>query len=318
MLGYSNIRDYAAKEGGLREAQCRAFLKIGARLDDLPLMREALEKGSLSWHKASLIVNQVDPEREAELIAVARSLTTSRLRNGPLDQPVVPPHDTTASLPPSTSAAPQARTAARPQPEPPDPMATPKVLTQEQPAADQDKPGSGQTCHFCHFTLKFTPEQYALVSRLLEAAKGKTKEQKILDALAAENGKNPRTTLPYLLVIMQCPSCGMATIPSNRGEIAVPKPLLEAAHCDAAIEDPSGNRRRTIPPRLRRQALQRARFSCEARNCTHTQFLEVHHRRPTAAGGTNSLDNLIVLCSHCHRRLHENEELARMALKHAP
>ncbi len=94
--------------------------------------------------------------------------------------------------------------------------------------------------------------------------------------------------------------------------------LLEAAYCDAVIEDTGGNRRRTIPPRLRRQVMQRARFRWEAAGCPNTQFLQIHHRRPAAAGGGNTLDNLVVLCSRCHRRLHENEQTARTVLRHAP
>ncbi len=37
-----------------------------------------------------------------------------------------------------------------------------------------------------------------------------------------------------------------------------------------------------------------------------------------AAGGTAKLENLIVLCSGCHRRLHREEESARAALRRAP
>ncbi len=285
MLGYSNIRDYAAQEGGLSEAQCRAFLKIGARMRDLPLMREALEHGSLSWHKASLIVDHIKPENQAEFIAAAQSLSTRVLRDRP------------------HQGLPQAQ-----------PAATPPTLSPV-PSSSPTTPPPAE-CMF--FTLRFTPEQYALATRLLQASPGATKEEKILHALAATDGQGPAVTLPYLLVIMQCPDCGQAAIASNRGEIPVSRALLEAAHCDAAIEDAAGNRRRTIPTRLRRKVLQRARFSCESAGCSHTQFLEVHHSLPTAAGGGDSMDNLVVLCSRCHRRLHESEEQARAVLRCAP
>lgn len=33
-------------------------------------------------------------------------------------------------------------------------------------------------------------------------------------------------------------------------------------------------------------------------------YLEVHHRKPLAEGGTDSLDNAVALCPNCHRKAH--------------
>ena len=35
--------------------------------------------------------------------------------------------------------------------------------------------------------------------------------------------------------------------------------------------------------------------------------LTVHHKKPRCKGGSNSLDNLILLCSECHHDLHKKE-----------
>jgi 5-methylcytosine-specific restriction endonuclease McrA len=47
--------------------------------------------------------------------------------------------------------------------------------------------------------------------------------------------------------------------------------------------------------------------SCENPYCKFTRFLDVHHIVDEKDGGTNKMDNLIVLCSFCHDLAHRNE-----------
>ncbi|MGD9548538.1 MAG: HNH endonuclease [Candidatus Krumholzibacteriia bacterium] len=122
----------------------------------------------------------------------------------------------------------------------------------------------------------------------------------------------------YSLIILLCPDCGAAALPTPRGEVTASPPLLAAARCDAVVEDQEGRRRAVIPPRVRRTILRRARYACEYPGCSNTGFLEIHHRVPAAQGGTDEPANLIALCARCHRRLHEDEWAARAALMHDP
>jgi 5-methylcytosine-specific restriction endonuclease McrA len=48
-------------------------------------------------------------------------------------------------------------------------------------------------------------------------------------------------------------------------------------------------------------------YRCENPYCKYTRFLGVHHIIEEKAGGTNKLDNLIVLCPYCHDLAHKNE-----------
>ena len=41
------------------------------------------------------------------------------------------------------------------------------------------------------------------------------------------------------------------------------------------------------------------------KGCGQIRFLEVHHLVPRSEGGKNTMDNLVTLCSGCHRLLHE-------------
>jgi 5-methylcytosine-specific restriction endonuclease McrA len=109
----------------------------------------------------------------------------------------------------------------------------------------------------------------------------------------------------YQIVIYRCDSCRSASVRTSRGSRQLSRAQLQAAECDAVIRRPGERKRATIPPSIRRQVFERARHRCQAPGCKSTRFLEVHHRNPRASGGTNRPDNLIVLCSACHRLWHE-------------
>lgn len=69
-------------------------------------------------------------------------------------------------------------------------------------------------------------------------------------------------------------------------------------------------------------ALQRARWRCEACGCEapfRTEqgdpYLEVHHLRRLADGGSDTVDNVVALCPSCHREVHLGENADRMRLQ---
>jgi len=65
-----------------------------------------------------------------------------------------------------------------------------------------------------------------------------------------------------------------------------------------------GRKTRSIPPAIRR-ALQSRDAGCRFPGCTHTRFLDGHHIRHWANGGATRLSNLVLLCRHHHRQVHE-------------
>jgi hypothetical protein len=65
-----------------------------------------------------------------------------------------------------------------------------------------------------------------------------------------------------------------------------------------------GRRTRIVPPALRR-ALRSRDGGCRFPGCTHRSFLHAHHIRHWARGGPTTLANLVQLCSHHHRLVHE-------------
>jgi hypothetical protein len=65
-----------------------------------------------------------------------------------------------------------------------------------------------------------------------------------------------------------------------------------------------GRKARSTPPALRR-ALQTRDRSCRFPGCSQRRFLHAHHIEHWAKGGRTELSNLIHLCAHHHRLVHE-------------
>jgi HNH endonuclease/Domain of unknown function (DUF222) len=65
-----------------------------------------------------------------------------------------------------------------------------------------------------------------------------------------------------------------------------------------------GRKSRVIPPAIRRGLKVRDR-GCRFPGCPNTRFVDAHHITHWADGGATHLDNLVLLCRHHHRLLHE-------------
>ena len=76
-------------------------------------------------------------------------------------------------------------------------------------------------------------------------------------------------------------------------EIPGTNPLPELTKMPAAV-DPS-----TLPEEAKSILMNAVWYRCENPKCNYTQFLEVYHIVPKEKGGTNALDNLVVLCPEC-------------------
>lgn len=108
----------------------------------------------------------------------------------------------------------------------------------------------------------------------------------------------------FQIHVHQCPDCERASIQTSGGEKPIGPAEVERIRCDAILAAPKQRARSAIPPRTRREVLARDRHRCRTPGCTRTRFLEIHHRRPAARGGGNEPENLVTLCSACHRLAH--------------
>jgi len=65
-----------------------------------------------------------------------------------------------------------------------------------------------------------------------------------------------------------------------------------------------GRKTRKIPPALGR-ALRARDGGCRFPGCERRRFVDAHHIRHWARGGATDQDNLLLLCRHHHRLVHE-------------
>ncbi|MBU2500378.1 HNH endonuclease [bacterium] len=310
-LGFSTMAAYGKAAAGLTERQVADFLALARRLPSFPEVESALGEGRLSWTQAQLITTRADPADQSAWIDAAQDLTARQLRR-------MPALSEKAPAAPESAPAEAAHPGSPPVLTPPGPPRKAAIPTARAPQRKPPHPLDAKH----HVTLVFAGEDYAEFCRLVESAQtagGNAREDIIIDALRGTAPPSGGATGPrYSLIILHCPSCGEAALPTPRGEVAASPPLLAAAACDAIVEDLDGRRRSVIPPRVRRAVLRRACYACEYPGCSNTGFLEIHHRVPAAQGGTDDLANLITLCARCHRRLHEDERAARAALQNDP
>jgi len=86
--------------------------------------------------------------------------------------------------------------------------------------------------------------------------------------------------------------------------IACDGSLLRITEDDAGNPLDIGRKTRAVPPAIRR-ALQARDGGCRFPGCSHRRFVDAHHIRHWADGGDTSIDNLVLLCRHHHRLVHE-------------
>ncbi len=79
--------------------------------------------------------------------------------------------------------------------------------------------------------------------------------------------------------------------------------LVAVGHAPDGSVLGAGRRTRTISPALRR-ALEARDRGCRFKGCG-LRFTDAHHVRHWADGGETSLGNLLLLCAHHHRLVHE-------------
>jgi 5-methylcytosine-specific restriction endonuclease McrA len=123
-------------------------------------------------------------------------------------------------------------------------------------------------------------------------------------------GEFPRvnTTGPYQVVVQVCEKCENAEVATSRGSKPIAPATLKTVLCDAKAFRKGEKNRSTVPPSMKLEALVRDRYRCQGMGCGSARFLNVHHIVPREVGGPNTLENLITLCSGCHRTLHDLAE----------
>lgn len=286
-LGYASMPQYAKVALGFSASKTTDFMTLARKLEALPAVRASLAAGRIGYTKAREVVKVATPSTDASWDEAARTRSREEL----------------AQRVRAVQAKAKRRTSAQLELAPTEPAV--EALAREVPV---------------RVGLVFTPEQHARWEALWEKLRkvGGLPEDRVevlLDALAgtvesltssaesdcASSAPQGAFRPPVQIHAHLCPECGRVEVDGR----PVSRADAERLQCDAAVAAPGGRNIATIPPRTRREVMARDRHRCQAPGCGRRRFLEVHHVVPRGRGGSNGAENLVTLCSACHRLVHE-------------
>ncbi|MCA9668563.1 MAG: DUF222 domain-containing protein [Myxococcales bacterium] len=321
--GFRSCAAWLSWRIGLDGGAARERVRVARALPALPQIAAALEAGRISYSKVRALTRVATPELEQELLEIALHGTAHHVEK------VCRLYRRARSVAESELAAQQ--------------HSDGRYLRSR---VDDD----GMVV----IEARLSPLQGALVLRALERAQRReeaerqgvpaetcdamdepTPEQRRADALervacsalASEMARGE--CADHVQVVLHVDERVLQPAGSSRGCChledagALPEATALGLSCDAAmvtVRHGEGDRlidvarkTRVVSPALRR-ALRGRQPACAFPGCSCTRYLEAHHIVHWAHGGETSLENLVLLCSHHHRALHEGRfRLRRLA-----
>jgi 5-methylcytosine-specific restriction endonuclease McrA len=273
-LGYASIFDYAEQALDLSVRQTRGLLQIGGALASLPKLDAAFASGALAWTKVREVIRVATPETDGEWAAAAATHTSRALEAMVSTAKVGEPPRALDGDPRGSSR---------------------RRVVFEMEASDAE---------VLRDALALIRAQGALHGAELDdgAALAALAQRVLFDA----EGEGAPIAERYRVVVTQCGTCGDV----HAAQCEVSETIQGQAACDAEIVDlrpgpTHGHLTRTIPPATRRAVLHRDGLRCVVPGCSCRLWLDVHHLRARALGGTHDERNLVTLCATHHRLVHD-------------
>jgi hypothetical protein len=331
--GIASCAHWLSWQCGLSPGAAREHVRVARSLGGLPLIEEAFAQGRLSYSKVRALT-RITGSDTATLTRIAAKIAagTSDLRHTTVADP-----DTAEqvllnlALCGTASHVETIVRAVRRRHTPPENTAARRSLTWH-----WDEDGS-----FC-IHGRLAPEDGAVVLRALEAERDRLWEaSRDNEGGSAEPIQRPapqpanadalvgmaeaslagdsvgRSGGDRTQVVVRIDARTLADHAHGRCElgdgVAIAPETARRLACDSSlvsIVESNGSplsvarKRRTIPPALRRALHARDR-TCRFPGCENTRFVDAHHLRHWARGGETKLDNLLLLCRHHHRLVHE-------------
>ena len=310
---------------GLSLVAARDRVRVARRLEELPLVRASFARGQLTYSKVRALTRIEDVSREEELVGLARHATAAQLdrmvgayagvvrteagaQRIHADRTVSWYYDDEgclvlrAKLPAEQgSVLVKAIESARDE------------LVADAPAGAQgsDASAGAQGSDAPAGALEAEPAE-----REPAAARNADALVAVADsALAAREAS--RSGGDRFQVVVHVDLDTLAARGDGAGGVergpTLPAETLRRLGCDTAVVGlierdgktlSVGRKTRSIPPAIRR-ALQHRDRGCQFPGCTNHRHVDAHHIRHWAQGGSTSVTNLVLLCRHHHRLLHE-------------
>lgn len=308
-FGFVSCATWLAWRCSITPRAAREQLRVARRLRELPLIAGAFGRGRLSYSKVRALTRAAEPAMEGDLLELAEEATAAQLER------IMRGYR--AALEPDAAANAQSR----------------RHLT-----TWWEDDGS------LTIRASLPPEEGALFLKGLEVAgqelRDGPREEDATEAERGDEGAPARRDRADGLVALAESAIARGAAAASGGDrhqvvvhidldalgsrsetasaalsdgAALPAETVRRLGCDASIvslveQDGEplsvGRKTRSIPPALAR-ALRSRDQGCRFPGCDRDRFVDAHHIEHWARGGETSLNNLIQLCRHHHRLVHE-------------
>jgi hypothetical protein len=316
LSGHRSCAHWLAFRTGIDLGACRERVRAARALVDLPAISASMGRGELSFSAVRALTRVATPENESDLLELATGATAAQLermvrgyklgsRQSELDRERERQESRTLSVFPDSDGM----------------YVVQGRLTPEQGALLMRAVEAGSDSLF---TAKGIPAGVSAEASSDNAAQRRADALALLAerALAAGFGNDSPlsgTKAERYQVVLHVDSETLTEDGDGLGRSELEDGTRVSAEtsrrlcCDASVvpighaRDGSildiGRRTRTIPPSIRR-ALESRDQGCRFPGCG-LRFTDAHHVRHWADGGETRLDNLLLLCPHHHRLVHE-------------
>ena len=268
--GFGSFHEYVERLFGYGRRAISDRLMVAERLEKLPELTAALDNGELCWSAVRELVRVAIAETEKEWTEAAKGKTTRQVEE------LVAGH------------------------------------------RQGDRPGSRRNEPARKHVLRFevSGEVKALfreaIARVRRDAGESLSDDEALGVIARQvlGGPTDEGRASYQIAINKCPECGEAHQQGAGELLRVDPAVLEAAECDCQEIDlahtgeakPATQR---VPPTTRRLVVKRDHGRCTVPGCRAATFLDIHHIKPQAEGVDHRPENLTLVCSAHHGRVHD-------------
>lgn len=267
--GYTTLLAYMEAELGYGPHAANERLRVARALQQLPQLRARFDAGDLHYSVVRELTRVVIPETEEPWLAATAGMNVRQVE---------------------------------------------EAVSGRRPGDRPDTPRQPRL-ELCKVVFELTPAQIALFRQVrveLEAehddhlTDGEALETLCRRALAPCDSSKAPAQVAYML----CPKCRAATQDGGGMVADVTATDIDRVMCDCEVlgdvESATPPRIiKTVSPRLRRQVLARDHNRCVVPGCRNVRNIEVHHIQFKSRGGSNTMSNLITMCTGHHTMLHE-------------
>ena len=268
-MGYSSLFEYATKALGLTEGVAYGFISVSRKSNEVPALKEAIASGSVTVSQVRRVAAVMTVQNASELIQKVQSLTQKEIERE------------VARINPKTATPERA-----------------KYVTEERVEL---RFGASES-----FMKKLKRVQDLVAQKQRAHAGYEASLETALDYYLEKNDPAKRAER----ILEKKPNSESSRSKTDTCEATLSATILSSRTVGRNMNS-DRSFRVTLPAKTKHIVFRRDQGRCtfvhpNGSRCDQARWLEVHHLRPVALGGDNSIDNLATLCSSHHRRLHNH------------